>query len=199
MNHAGDCGGRPGDGHDRHRRQGTGKPQPPPQCQRRWELSDPIDDDNTPQVPQESHSLRHSCARHWLQSGLNVNAVSTWQGRSSPTGTLDTYLVLAPDTPWGESTRLRNRRCTNQRGYVIAIMRTTTGIDKWRQNACVPTRGQKMPGIPHRRVITEQFNVAILIGRPSQRRSFQVQSQAGNHRQRTPDQVALGSSSCTHL
>ena len=45
-----------------------------------------------------SHSLRHSCARHWLQSGLNVNAVSAWLGHSSPTLTLDTYLVLAPET-----------------------------------------------------------------------------------------------------
>ena len=46
-----------------------------------------------------SHSLRHSCARHWLQSGLNVNAVSAWLGHSSPTVTLNIYLVLAPDTP----------------------------------------------------------------------------------------------------
>ena len=45
-----------------------------------------------------SHSLRHSCARHWLQSGLNVNAVSSWLGHPSPTVTLNTYLVLAPDT-----------------------------------------------------------------------------------------------------
>ena len=45
-----------------------------------------------------SHSVRHSCARHWLQSGLNVNAVSAWLGYSSPTVTLNTYLVLAPDT-----------------------------------------------------------------------------------------------------
>ena len=45
-----------------------------------------------------SHSLHHSCARHWLQSGLNVNAVSAWLGHSSPTVTLNTYLVLAPDT-----------------------------------------------------------------------------------------------------
>ena len=45
-----------------------------------------------------SHSLRHSCARHWLKSGLNVNAVSEWLGHSSPTVTLNTYLVLAPDT-----------------------------------------------------------------------------------------------------
>ena len=49
-----------------------------------------------------SHSLRHSCARHWLQSGLNVNAVSAWLGHSSPTVTLDTYLVLALDTPLGD-------------------------------------------------------------------------------------------------
>ena len=39
-----------------------------------------------------------ACARHWLQSGLNVNAVSAWLGHSSPTVTLNTYLVLAPDT-----------------------------------------------------------------------------------------------------
>ena len=45
-----------------------------------------------------SHSLRHSCARHWLQSGLAVHAVSAWLGHSSPTVTLNTYLVLAPDT-----------------------------------------------------------------------------------------------------
>ena len=43
-------------------------------------------------------SLRHSCARHWLQSGLNVNAVSAWLGHSSSAVTLNTYLVLAPDT-----------------------------------------------------------------------------------------------------
>ena len=39
-----------------------------------------------------------ACARHWLQSGLNVNAVSAWLGHSSLTVTLNTYLVLAPDT-----------------------------------------------------------------------------------------------------
>ena len=59
-----------------------------------------------------SHSLRHSCARHWLQSGLNVNAVSAWLGHSNPTVTLDTYLVLAPDTLWA-SARLRNPYCAN--------------------------------------------------------------------------------------
>ena len=40
----------------------------------------------------------HSCVRHWLQSSLNVNALSAWLGHSSPTVTLNTYLVLAPDT-----------------------------------------------------------------------------------------------------
>ena len=30
--------------------------------------------------------------------GLNVNAVSAWLGHSSPAVTLNTYLVLAPDT-----------------------------------------------------------------------------------------------------
>ena len=69
-----------------------------PSCAKRWELSNPIDNENTPQVAEESHSLRHSYARHWLQSGLNVNAMSVWLGHSSPTVTLDTYLVLAPDT-----------------------------------------------------------------------------------------------------
>ena len=41
---------------------------------------------------------RHSCARHWVQRGPNVDAVSAWLGHSSPTVTLDTYLVLALDT-----------------------------------------------------------------------------------------------------
>ena len=34
----------------------------------------------------------HSCARHWLQSGLNVNAVSAWLGHSSLTVTLNSTL-----------------------------------------------------------------------------------------------------------
>ena len=39
----------------------------------------------------------------WMTSSvlgrvLNVNAVSAWLGHSSPTVTLDTYLVLTPDT-----------------------------------------------------------------------------------------------------
>ena len=45
-----------------------------------------------------SYSLHHSCARHWLQNDLNINAVSAWLGHSSPTATLSTCLVLAPDT-----------------------------------------------------------------------------------------------------
>ena len=60
-----------------------------------------------------SHGLRHSYARLWLQSGLNVNAVSAWQGRSSPTVTTDPYLVLAPDTPGG-----------HQQGSVTVNVRT---------------------------------------------------------------------------
>ena len=70
MDHAGDSGGGPGDTHHRNRRQGA----------------------------RRSHGLRHSCARLWLQSGLNVNAVSAWLGHSSPTVTTDPYLVLATDT-----------------------------------------------------------------------------------------------------
>ena len=41
---------------------------------------------------QGSHSVRHSSALHWLQSGLNVKAVSAWLRHSSMTVTLDTYL-----------------------------------------------------------------------------------------------------------
>ena len=39
-----------------------------------------------------------TCTHHWLQSGLNENAVSSWLGHSNPTVTLNMYLVLAPDT-----------------------------------------------------------------------------------------------------
>ena len=54
-----------------------------------------------------SHSLRHSCVIHWLQSGLNVNAVSARLGHSSPTVTLDIYLGdLRP-----RRQRIRHRRC----------------------------------------------------------------------------------------
>ena len=63
-----------------------------------------------------SYSQRHSCARHWLRSGLNVNAVSAWLGHGSPTVTLDTYLVLAPDT-LGDIARLRNLCCGNHIRY----------------------------------------------------------------------------------
>ena len=41
-----------------------------------------------------SHGIRHCYARHWLQSGPNVNAVSACLGHSSPTVTLSAYLVL---------------------------------------------------------------------------------------------------------
>ena len=40
----------------------------------------------------------HSCARHCLQSDLNVDEVSAWLGHSSLTVTSNTYLVLAPET-----------------------------------------------------------------------------------------------------
>ena len=39
-----------------------------------------------------------ACARYCLQSRLNVNAMSAWLGHSSLIVTLNTYLVLAPDT-----------------------------------------------------------------------------------------------------
>ena len=45
-----------------------------------------------------SHSRRHNCAQHWLQSGPNVNAVSAWLGHDKLTVTLSTYPVLALDT-----------------------------------------------------------------------------------------------------
>ena len=43
-----------------------------------------------------THSLRHSAARHWLNSGRPVNQVAAWLGHSSPKVTLDTYLPLSP-------------------------------------------------------------------------------------------------------
>ena len=55
----------------------------------------------------------HSCARHWLQSGLNVNAVSARQGRSSPTGTPGHLPGAGAGQPWGTSTRLRNHCCAH--------------------------------------------------------------------------------------
>ena len=75
-----------------------------------------------------SHSLRHSYARHWLQSGLNVNAVSAWLGHSSLTVTLNTYLVLAPDTLGG-----------HQRGSVTVNVRT------WATPASGPLSGLRCP------------------------------------------------------
>ena len=64
-----------------------------------------------------SHSLRHSCARHWLQSGLNVNAVSAWLGHSSPTVTLNTL----PDAGAGHLGG-------HFRGSITAVMRINWGI-----------------------------------------------------------------------
>ena len=60
-----------------------------------------------------SHSLRHSCARHWLQSGLNVNAVSDWLGHSRPTvPSTPTWCWLR--TLWGTYPRFHNKRCAKR-------------------------------------------------------------------------------------
>ena len=45
-----------------------------------------------------TRGLPHYWTLDQLQSGLNVNAVSAWLWHSSPTVTLNTDLVLAPDT-----------------------------------------------------------------------------------------------------
>ena len=59
-----------------------------------------------------SHSLRRSCARHWLQSGLNVNAVSAWLGHSRPTvPSTPTWCWLR--TLWGTYPRFHNKRWVN--------------------------------------------------------------------------------------
>ena len=42
------------------------------------------------------HTLRHSAARHWLQAGVPINAVSAWLGHSSVAATMR-YLRLVPD------------------------------------------------------------------------------------------------------
>lgn len=45
-----------------------------------------------------THSLRHSAARHWLENGVAPNKVAAWLGHSSPAVTLRVYLPLTPDT-----------------------------------------------------------------------------------------------------
>ena len=62
-----------------------------------------------------SHSLRHSCARHWLQSGLNVSLFRV-AGHSSPTVTLNTYLSW-PRTRWETSARFRDSLCAGYSGH----------------------------------------------------------------------------------
>lgn len=43
-----------------------------------------------------THVLRHSCARHWLVSGVPINVISLWLGHSRLETTL-IYLKLVPD------------------------------------------------------------------------------------------------------
>ncbi len=43
-----------------------------------------------------THTLRHSAARHWLASGVPLNAVSLWLGHAEITTTL-IYLRILPD------------------------------------------------------------------------------------------------------
>ena len=43
-----------------------------------------------------THTLRHSCARHWLASGVPINHVSRWLGHRSIQTTL-IYLEILPD------------------------------------------------------------------------------------------------------
>ena len=43
-----------------------------------------------------THTLRHSAARHWLASGVPLNAVSLWLGHSD-IGTTLIYLRILPD------------------------------------------------------------------------------------------------------
>ena len=43
-----------------------------------------------------THTLRHSAARHWLNSGVPINHVSKWLGHASLQSTL-IYLEILPD------------------------------------------------------------------------------------------------------
>ncbi|MDP2661282.1 MAG: site-specific integrase [Dehalococcoidia bacterium] len=43
-----------------------------------------------------THTLRHSAARHWLESGVPLNRVSVWLGHASLQTTL-IYLEILPD------------------------------------------------------------------------------------------------------
>jgi len=43
-----------------------------------------------------THTLRHSAARHWLESGVPINHVSKWLGHASLQSTL-VYLEILPD------------------------------------------------------------------------------------------------------
>ena len=50
-----------------------------------------------------THTLRHSCARHWLLNGIPINYVSRWLGHASIQTTL-VYLELVPDPTGSLST-----------------------------------------------------------------------------------------------
>ena len=54
--------------------------------------------------PVGTHTLRHSCARHWLASGIPINTVSRWLGHAA-LGTTLIYLEILPD-PLGEIERV---------------------------------------------------------------------------------------------
>lgn len=51
-----------------------------------------------------THTLRHSCARHWLASGIQINLVQRWLGHSNMSTTL-IYLQILPD-PWGDISKV---------------------------------------------------------------------------------------------
>jgi len=51
-----------------------------------------------------THTLRHSCARHWLASGIPINVVQRWLGHKSLQTTL-VYLEILPD-PTGSIERV---------------------------------------------------------------------------------------------
>ena len=59
-----------------------------------------LDDESTGTGVQKAgaHSLRHSAAVHWLNSGVPSHVVAQWLGHSSTLVTLDTYLSMVHRT-----------------------------------------------------------------------------------------------------
>lgn len=53
--------------------------------------------DLPPGIDIGTHALRHSAARHWLASGVQISRVQHWLGHSSLQTTVRTYLPLVPD------------------------------------------------------------------------------------------------------